>query len=88
MHLGADPGLKHRLYCVWTFWHKTHSAASCLLGKPSWVVLTSILSAAKPTTVLWLRAVGRVLRQPGDQSGWREYLIVLFHKAKDLWVMA
>lgn len=47
-----------------------------------------ILPAAKATTVLWLRPVGRVLRQSGDQGGWREYLLVLFHKAKVLWVTA
>jgi hypothetical protein len=59
---------------------------ACPHAAVSWATLlgsSDVYSiSSKSTTVLWLRPVGRVLWQPGNQGGWRECLIVLFHKAK------
>lgn len=86
MHLGADPSLKHRLYRVWIFllrdtvWHKIHSAAASWANPPG---IYSISSRNHHHSVA--ETSSRVLKHPGDQDGWREYLIFQLHRAKDLW---
>lgn len=51
----------------------------------SWAVLTSIIIAAKATKHHSAAETSeRILRHPGDQDGWKGYLILLLHTA-DLW---